>query len=246
MSVWEEWSNTTYYNDEDMQYLVTRVVDSMNGLASPPHSSANWTGARTFQEVQVRIYGGALVGGKGQLKSLYKEGKPQRMRLCLGIHRRGRLFGSDLEAIAGLAGDAPMVPEKGVALIAASLVKAIASGGCGNALRQEYRDRHLGVAHTSYGWPHEVVTLFVKEVILPSCQIRIDPRSKKGASHEQSLIAAKSGLAQKEWAVEWWRNDRIRAQDALEEAVRRETQAEVAVARARARLFALENKTKRS
>jgi hypothetical protein len=151
-----------------------------------------------------------------------------------------------LETIVGLTGDAPMVPAKGVELIAASLVNAIASGGCGNALRQEYRDRRFSGKHTSYGWPYEVVTLFVKEVILPSCQIRIDQRSKKGASHEQSLIAAKSGLAQKEWAAEWWRKDRIQAQDALEEAVRRETQAEVALARAKARLFALENKTKRS
>jgi hypothetical protein len=236
-----KWSNTTYYNDEDMQYLLRRVVDSLNGLSPPPKNIGPWKPVRDFSEVLVRYYGGKSLGGNATLA----HHGPKAGRLRIGVRRRTQLFGSDLETMAGLAGEDPEIPQPSVRLLALSLVRVLAHQGVRNALRQEYRDRNIHEANT-WRWPEKHARVFVDELILPSCKIRIAERAQAGATHERNLQGAEDRVAKLVAHNQWYRDNRIRLQGELEEALAEEERSGVRLASARAKLEALKNKNKES
>lgn len=224
------WSNTTYYNDEDLQYLFLRVVNALEGL---PKSQTRSPAVASIEQVWVRYYGGKKEWGDASF--LWK-----KSRLYIKLKRRNDMFGSDIERIAALAGEEPKVPEEALLRIGESIMRAAANSSAHNALRHEYRGRDFTDPY--WGFPQQAAEALLREVVLPSAQIRIEAGSRKGSAHEEALLRARDGRERAAHWLRWRTADRVELQAKLEAALEEEEKARVALLQAKVKLEKLESK----
>ncbi len=237
-----KWSNTTYYDDEGLQYLIERLMNSATGLNPPPGHPVGEKLIKVPTEVWVRYYGGKLGVAGVHVKTIWAgDHLSHHTRLRVGISRRNDLFGSELETVAALGGEDPMIPRESLREIAYGVLLAVGDHSLGNALRQEFRDQAVEEPN-QYGWPKNCAYYFLDTVVLPSCEVAICEKARKGASHEQKLTVAIDRVRRCTSDLTWLRIGRQELQQQLKEAVEREQKGEVAFAKARAKLAVITNK----
>lgn len=238
-----KWSNTTYYDSEGLQYLIERVMNSAKGLNPPPGHPADVPLIQVPDEVWIRYYGGKSGVVKAEAQTIWTgDHQSHHTRLRVGISRRNGLFGSDLETVAALGREDPMIPRKSLREIARGVLLALGpTSSLGNALRQEFRDQ-AEEEPGKYGWPQNCAYYFLDTVVLPSCEVAICEKAEKGSSHAQKLTGAIDKVRRYTSDLTWLRLGRRQLQQQLTEAVEREQKGEVALAKARAKLAVLTSK----
>jgi len=236
------WSNTTYYDDDGLLHLIERIVAAANGLTPPPGHPAQECLVHSFPEVWIRYAtGGNRVSANLEIRRDVdgrRARDPERLRVS--IARRTELFGSDLETVAGLAGHDPRMPPEVVGQLSSVILEAISvQRALPVALRQEYPKSTEG---KTWRWPDNCARDFVREHIIPCCEVVIHDRAKVGSAYEEKLLSAKESVFRRTQSVESARKERLRIQSELEGACMVEEKAQVGLATAWQRLSRLESK----
>lgn len=237
-----EVENLTYYDSEGIRHLVQRVLHVIEGMPEPPNgrTGKNLT-AKQVNKIVVDYYGGAGPCSVSIKRGSGKYG-PGEERLRVAIARRTKLFGSELEAIAELSGEEPVLPPDVMLRLGCAVLKETSPWDMRNALRQQYPD--LDLPHSYSSWPEACAQRLVQEEILPCCEVRIKDRSESGSAHRKKLLLAKDKYDAKQWAFQCATLQRQALQEDLEKAIEMESRAEVALIKARATLNKLKNKEK--
>jgi hypothetical protein len=250
MNVYKSWSNATYYDDDGLKYLLERAVSAIKGLDVPATTKPVPISLHTFDSVRIRYRNLGEEDEKGREKELVlvrdsvKMGqtKNEHVRvLTISIVRRNDLFGSELETMANLGGQSQAkLPPAVLGALATQLVHCLArnSHELGNSIRHAFpQSQDAGPA---YGWPYRAAADFVRDQILPSSEVLILDRAKKGAGFDAKLVAARDAIQRTTRRAEEFRMHRLYAQKQLEEALMAEAKAEVAFTHAHNKLRLLE------
>lgn len=232
-----EVKNLTYYDTEGIEHLVQRVIHAIEGLPEPPNGNVGTNvKAKSVEQVVVDYYGGSGFCSVAIKRGTRKYGSGEE-RLRIGIGRRTKVFGSELETVAALAGEEPKLPDEVMEQIAHDIARALAPYTFQNAVKQAYPDSEKG-----WGWPERGVRRLMQEEVLPCCEVAIHTKSEKGSSFRKQLLLAKDAFDRKKFDLGYRRQERQSAQDALEKAIEAEARAEVDFVKARNKLEQLKQK----
>lgn len=176
------WDNTTYYDDDGLQYLIERLYRSINAAAKgtklrplPPPGA-----------VRIRYYGGKKGFSAATLKRRVAGGP---MELRLRISRRKQLYTSDLEKLAGLTAEEPTIPPAVIVDVCRTIL-GTRHWQMNRILRALYhRTDYPGKDKepADHQFPDHAFLHHVNTEILPTVEVPIHATAKKGASKAAKL-----------------------------------------------------------